>query len=348
MKTSLQIQTEEENSIIERLKSSPFAFISVISFESRCTTVAEQLVSNNLTPTKIITFSYKTKAIPESLDKSLREDNKSIFCNLFDCENNLINESAVSPYSSNILKHQMEELIEVIGNNLIVVDITCMTRIHIFILSELIATNRIDYSRVIFCYTGPQSYSVKPKSNLGWRDTILVSIGRNKPFRREGHAHGIVFTGHDSERLSIALAELEPGIGILLFSNTPRRPDFLLRARETNKPIRDRLLTLKMPRSDQDNKLTEYDQWSEFTFNINDFDKLNFYIEQEINSAVLDDGPIVLFPYGPKTLTLAAAIFLASSPVVDAWAVYPIPDGYSISYSTGSAMIHWMKINERK
>ena len=347
MKPKLQIQCEDNSLTFEKLKHVPFAFISVISFESRCTTVAEKLVSEGLLPSKTFTLSYKTKAIPESTDKDLREENEATFCDLFNYNNNLVNESAISPYSSNVLKRQMEELIKIIGDNRIVIDITCMTRIHIIVLSELIASNRIDHSKVFFCYTAPQSYSVKPKSNPGWRDTILVSIGRNKPFRREGHARGIIFTGHDSERLSIALAELEPGIGILLFSNTPRRPDFLRRAREANKAIQDRLLTLRMPRSDQDNKLTASDQWSEYTFDINDFDRVNFYLEQEVNNAVSDDGPIILFPYGPKTLTLATAIFLASFPSVDSWAVYPIPDGYSISYSTGSSMLHWMKVIER-
>lgn len=347
MKSKFRIQCEDSGLILKKLKHISFAFISVISFESRCTTIAKKLVSEGLLPSKTYILSYKTKATPESIDKDLREENRAIFCYLFESNGNLLEESAISPYSSNVLKRQMEKLIKIVGDNFIVFDITCMTKIHLIVLSELIASGRIDHTKVFFCYTAPLSYNIKPVSNIGWRDTILVSIGRNKPFRREGHARGIIFIGHDIERLSIALTELEPGIGILLFSNTPRRPDFLSKAREANKAIRDRLLTLKMPRSDQDNKLTTFDQWSEFTFDIINFDRLNFYIEQEVKNAISDDGPIILFPYGPKTLILAATIFLASSPSVNSWAVYSIPDSYSVSYSTGSSMLHWMKVMER-
>jgi len=57
-----------------------------------------------------------------------------------------------------------------------------------------------------------------------------------------------------------------------------------------------------------------------------------------------DQGPLILFPFGPKNLTLSASIILASARQVNVWAVYPVPFMYDIDYSQRSARVHWMRM----
>jgi hypothetical protein len=77
---------------------------------------------------------------------------------------------------------------------------------------------------------------------------------------------------------------------------------------------------------------------------LTDFRELSKLIGEQVVEAYPDEGPLILFPFGPKTLALSAGLLLASDKRVGAWAVYPIPDRYSIEYSQGSAALHWMDL----
>jgi hypothetical protein len=343
MMPSLKLKYENESSVFDELRSGHFAFLSVLSFESRCTAVAAILRRQQSLPFSAFVVSYQTEAVPKDIDSILREKHTKEMAALmtftkFDCC------KPISPYSSNILREQMINLLHNWTGMNLVIDITCMTRVHLFVLSSMIANGEIDWKKVVFAYTGPQSYNVDGNKALGWRDTILIPIGKNRSFRREGHARGLALAGHDGERLSIALSELEPASGLLVFANTPRRPDFLQRSREANHSIAQRLLTLRMPRDSSTAIHDSLDGWIETIVNINDFDKITKELIGQIQGAIKDEGPIILFPVGPKSLTFASAILLASTSGLDSWAVYPIPDGYSVNYSTGNSKTFFMKV----
>lgn len=340
----LQISLIERDKLYSQLRSQPFSFFGVVSFEKRCTTSAQNLVSNGLVPTEACFLSYKTRAFPEEINSFSMEANKRDFFRILENSCKLETPDPLNPYSINILRYQMDKLLSECSSSFYLIDISCMTRIHLFAIALLVATNKIDYSKVAFCYTCPQSYSLHKRGSIGWRDTVLVPIGKNRTFRREGHARGLVMAGHDSERLSIALSELEPASGLLIFAETPRRPDFLQRARESNRTISKRLLTLRMPRPFSSKETVSFDQWSEKFVELTSFGQFYSLIDPEIQAAINDEGPIILFPFGPKSLTLASGILLATTNNLNAWAVYPIPEGYPANYSTGSAMIHWMGV----
>jgi len=346
MNAFLELKAATEHESLAKLRNRPFAFLGVLSFEDRCVAVANILKREGLSPTQACVTSYQTRAVPEDLDSVLRARNFGLFALDLSCEG-CRQSCPLSPYSWNALREQMLGLLFKWKDLDLLIDITCMTRIHLFVLSSLIANGELPHERVTFVYTSPQSYNVDGNDSLGWRDTILVPIGKNRVFRREGHARGIVLAGHDSERIGVALCELEPASGVLLFANTPRRPDFLQRSREVIRPISKRLLTLRMPRQKENVIQGMYDSWLEGVVDIADFEELSRHLLPQIEDARKDKGPIILFPFGPKSLSMACGIVLASTPDINSWAIYPIPDGYPVSYSSGISKIHFFAVAPR-
>ncbi|MCI0557636.1 MAG: hypothetical protein MN733_04015 [Nitrososphaera sp.] len=83
--------------------------------------------------------------------------------------------------------------------------------------------------------------------------------------------------------------------------------------------------------------------WAEYVGEVGDLDRFADRILREVNAARTDNGPIILFPFGPKIQTFVASCILASLEAVDSWAVYPIPYGYPVNYSSGVAKTFWMK-----
>ena len=153
---------------------------------------------------------------------------------------------------------------------------------------------------------------------------------------REGHAIGIVLPGHDAERLAIALEELEPFSGIVVFANTPQRPDFLARSRETNKYVIDRLKTLSLNLNLRESLPTTHNpRWSFETSDIFKSQTISRCVDDAIEMAYEFRAPLVLFPFGPKIHTLIVSIHIAHAKYVDSYAVYPVPTRFQVGYTEG-------------
>jgi hypothetical protein len=153
-------------------------------------------------------------------------------------------------------------------------------------------------------------------------------------FKREGQSRGIILAGHDAERLSVALGELEPASGTLVYCGNPKRPDFLRRAREVNAKIERRLLQLRMPRSS--GPPAAVDGWTASSIDVGDFQALSTALRIQVNEAKREESPVILFPFGPKPDSLAVALLLREWGVGDAWAVYPVPRA-SVPHTEGVA-----------
>jgi len=125
-----------------------------------------------------------------------------------------------------------------------------MTRVHLVAVAEAVRRRHESLDELYFCYATPRSYGFQKGLLLGWRDTLFVPINMRRSLRREGNARGVILAGHNNERLSTALHELEPLSGVFIHAREEGRPDLLARGRELNKPIENRLLRLKMPDMD--------------------------------------------------------------------------------------------------
>lgn len=239
----------------------------------------------------------------------------------------------VNAFAFNHLRGLCSAFLDQAGKDIIVVDVTCMTRVHLLALSSAVLSMQDWPAEIYFCYATPQSYGFQAGVLSGWKDTLFVPIGRKRFFKREGHARGIVLAGHAGERLSVALQELEPASGRLIYAKMEGRPDLLLRAKEANAFIESRLRLLTMPRANGQARVS--DNWRVDVVGMNDFAALSEILSDEVSKVRPDGGPIMIYPFGPKPHTLFASLFLASQPDIQAWAIYPVPEEFDARYSVG-------------
>jgi hypothetical protein len=333
------IVTVPAGTFIENLKTRPFSFMAATSFEERSTAGAYFLNSHHLHPQDVHLFDYSTHVVPHEEYQRMHEKSQSDFQSLLaiDDLNGSIHNN-INAFAFNRLSHLCSKLVEQATSRTIVVDITCMTRVHIFALSYIFSNMQDTLNQVYFCYTTPLSYGFQSGIFLSWRDILFVPISGDRLFRREGHARGIIFAGHYGDRLSVALEELEPASGRLIYTKDETRPDLLLKAREVNKFIEDRLLLLTMPRVN--GSIISSDTWKIDIICLDDFTKLANILSEEIDKARSDEGPIMVYPFGPKPFTLFTAFFLIGQTDAQGWAVYPIPDRFDSQYSTGIGQLH--------
>jgi hypothetical protein len=324
-----QLKSIPASQIVAKLKGRSFSYVSVLSFEERCTAWPDTFGAQGCLPARLFFVNYATRVEPPDEDRQLRATYrdriratlKATKITSFE-KVNAFAAAALVELATNILNQSNDEPI--------VYDISCMTRVHLVALAQAIRRHR-SLPELFFAYATPRSYGFQKGLLLGWRDTLFVPINTKLSFRREGNARGLVFAGHSSERLSVALHELEPSSGVFVYAREEGRPDLLAKAKEVNKPIEDRLRRLRMPRMDK---------WRIETLGLNDCDGLNALVSAEILQAKNQRGPIVLFPFGPKPMTLAASLVLAFRDDLYSLAVYPVPESFDVNYSSGANQIH--------
>ncbi len=328
--------------VVETLSRRPWRLVAVVSFEDRCTAVASDLAKGGLPAPHLVLVDYVTSADPSDEDSIVRERHRGTLGSCFaSAQQSVVPPQLVNPYSMTALEQLNHDMLVSAPEDTIVLDISCMTRVHVLTLARLLSTSQLRSKRLFLGYTTPNSYG-RMGSRHGWRDTIHIQLGEVGALRREGHARGVVVLGHDPERLGMALNELEPASGTLLAVRNSRRPDFYRRAIESNTSIRDRLLSLRMPRPPEERASRAAEGWKEVTVNIADFRRTMEVVGEEAAAASNDDGPVVLFPLGPKPIVLAAGMALASFRQANPWAVYTIPERYDVRHSEGADLRLWM------
>lgn len=320
--------------ILNQLKVNEFVFIGTISFEERATAWAKSLVSNAAIPRKCYLFDYDTNAEPVEADKGLREGCRDFFFR-FLCPPGSFPQivETLHPFAINRLCQATEEILADSASSIILIDITCMTRVHLFATVSAIKRMAPRPIQIYFCYSTPGNYGPRSANRFGWRDVLFLPIGKRRLFHREGLGRGIIFAGYDGERLSVALTEIEPASGCMVYSNSIRRPDFLTRAREANRVVESRLNNLRMPRTSTPR--SDSDKWTKEVIDTFNFGQQIEAVKPQVTQAMKEDSPVIVFPYGPKPVTLSLALAIQDWCVDEAWAVYPIPERFSVSYSIG-------------
>ena len=339
----------EANSLIERISSKRFAFVAAISFEERSTAWAHFLWKQGLRPDEVILFDYNTKAVPENEDREMRNKCRKdfgVFLELKKPQESILD--SVNAFAVNQLNYLSANFLDRCqrDTDIIIVDITCMTRVHLIGLSSALRTRVGKTVQIFFCYATPRSYGFQQGILLGWKDTLFVPIGKRRFFKREGYSRGIIFAGHYGERISVALQELEPACGSLIYTKQEDRPDLLRRAKEVNNFIERRLSLLRMPRvkvGDQNS-----DRWRVEVIGLDDFPDLYKILINEAKLAAQDEGPIMIYPFGPKPITIFSSLLLGSIQDAQAWAVYPVPDRFDARYSVGVGYLYAYSLNSLK
>lgn len=316
-------------------RSRAFAYVGVISFERRATACLRDLGKRGTLPSYSVIFDYDTIADPPAEDRELRASSKHQFESLLHGRPHFLT-GPTNAFALNVLTSLMDQELASQATSLVFIDITCMTRIHLFASVAIALKLEALGKTVIYGYSSAHSYGISKQELFGWRDVLFVAAS-NAP--RDGGdvlSHGIISAGHDGERLSVALQELEPSSGLFIYPQNEKRPDFTAKAMLANEAVQRRLSVLRSPQRPGSPAGT--DRWHFEQIEVDDFQTLSERVQSQLDLASASKGMLAIYPFGPKPMTLCIADRVRRSSV-PAWAVYPVPDRFAVSYSSGTGTL---------
>lgn len=307
------------------------AWFGINSFEDRCLASLSRLAASDLRISSICFVDYPTLAQPEDDDRRIRKAHReSVAAIAASCGASLHNPS-VEAYASAGLDRELLKFSNATGGRRWVVDISCLTKIHVVTLASFLHSNESHRETVALVYTSPRAYGNldRVSKQIGWNDVIIAPVAYSAKMHNEGDSRGLVIAGHESERLWSALNEIEPASGVLVLGRIPSRPDITRLSEKINKGV------IKHMAVDYSSA------WTRQVVDVSDIRKLEDVVAQEVEKATRADAPVILYPFGPKSLVLAAASYLLKHYPFGSWFVYPVPARYDLSYSEGSSGSYW-------
>ncbi len=325
--------------ILTVLNSGRFALVMARSPEERSTACAKLLFDQEKIPYALHLIDYpRLRRSPDKAETvRLRQQDTILRSGI---RRDPIAEDGANPFAYNQLSKQIRSFLNRYVDLPIVFDFTCMTIVHLLALVSVLEFTPRRKHPVYLCYTTPRFYGFERIGYAGWKDVLFVPLGEPHPATNEGYARGLVLAGHDAERLGVALQEYEPDGGIVLYTMTRDRPDFLQRGREVNEMVVKRLLSLRIPGT---GKPAGVYAWEERGNVLDDPCTVVAIVKRLATSAIDENGPLVLFPFGPKLTILTAAMAICSHAGLSSWAVCPIPTAYLADTSFGSGDIYCIR-----
>jgi len=306
-------------------------WLGVNSFERRCVGSLEYLARSGVALRGVHLLEYPTRGFPEVIDRQLRRAHRDLVKASTHAANAQFETATVEAYASAQFEDYFSTLAETLGSTALIIDISCMTKIHVVALSTALATLEINATQTLLAYTSPRSYGNlnRSSSEIGWSDVLIAPIGTTARMRNESNSRGVIIAGHESERLWAALNEVEPASGLLALGSTPGRPDITRLSEKVNRRVISHMtLATEAP-------------WSRRVVDIADVALMRQLVRTEIAEAAKHEAPLILYPFGPKTLIYAAGEALLRGYPNDSWFVYPVPAGYHVSYSEGIGQTYW-------
>src|SRR6266550_1100704 len=149
-------------SLREYLQSENTLWLGALSFESRCTGTLEAIQHANLQLSRGVALDYSTNVYPSTEDRELREGNwdrlRSVATGA--CKDNF-DKIRIEPYSFSSMQQAFKELIISSRVEFVLLDITCMTKIHALATAAALAQPELLLKWAV-AYSIPENYG-----NLG-------------------------------------------------------------------------------------------------------------------------------------------------------------------------------------
>jgi hypothetical protein len=306
-------------------------WIGAASFEERSLGSLRQLAKAGASLDEVLIMLYETETDPLAEGEVRRRQHLKEMKRLALLLNaQRIRTVALSAYSYGAAERFFAEALLEDGCAL---DVSCLTKVHSLAAAASLAAARIP--RVFVAYSVPQNYpGVRPRHRLdGWSDIIVAPLARTSRLFNENSGRGMVLLGHESDRLIVALAEIEPAGGSLVFCASATRPDLVAMSRRRNQKIVRQLTAMRTS------------NWSVSTVQLNDLASVRHITRKEVDVARAQNAPIILFPYGPKPFLVGCCYEIAASYKENAWFVYPIPRSYDVNYTEGVSEVRWFCAN---
>jgi hypothetical protein len=307
-------------------------WVAALSFEERCIASLERLIDAGAAPSFGLLLQYPTEVRPANRDRIRRHRNYERLERL--CAQGAFPEGfleiEVDPYSFRSAQRAVGHALDQTQASSVVLDVSCLTKIHAIALADpAVLSDRVVWE---MAYTVPETYGhleSSTRSGTGWRDVLFLPIGATEGLANDSHARGIVLTGHEGDRLVVALAETEPYGGAIVTSSVERRPDLRRESVRRN----DKITRLLIGRSKA--------RWSHVFVDVRDPASLAKVVQEQIEAAISESAPVLLFPFGPKPFVALTAMQLTTTRELQAWFVYPVPVSYDVDYSYGVGRTTW-------
>ena len=315
-------------------------FIGALSFERRCIGALLAYLAEHDRVGDAILLDYAGDATPGADALERRNAHYDAISRACAERNVRAIRTRVSPYAMTPLRDIVRSAS--VTANRVVVDITCMTRPHVLSVAATVT----EFDSWLVGYTRAVGYGNlgAADANGGWRDTLVLPLHEDATLRNEGVALGLVLLGHEPARTGLALDELEPGAGIVVSSLDQARPDLQRVALRTHGPLLNYLERLRMPgpRGALLHNYIDREGWDEAIVRLDALaDDAEAIARPLIAAARAVQGPIVLYPFGPKITCFVFGRILATAYREASWAVYPIPRSHPLDYSSGVGLTEW-------
>jgi hypothetical protein len=310
-------------------------FVMALSFEDRATCGAAKLVDQI---EELDVLDYGSRATPGQAARTARERAWDEVVDLTGPRPSVrLTRIAINPYSMRDLE---ETILASAPTTHTYIDISCLTRPHVIAVARACAELNAQHRPWTVVYTTPLSYGLNANSSVGfgWRDTLVLPIGREPSASNEGLSLGLVLLGQESERLQIALDEVEPAAGYAVHIVRRDRPDLYRRTLASNELLLRHLRSLRMPGQRADAIRSTFPSlgWVEQGIKIETLlYELGNIVDSVTTAARAAEAPVFLYPFGPKLSGFAAALMLASRYPEASWCIYPIAVTHPLDYSEG-------------
>jgi hypothetical protein len=308
-------------------------WLGAVSFEERCKGSLEVLLKLGVKLKRGIALNYQTNVRPGPHAEDRRNEN---WRDLERLARTVMIEGierrSAPAYLFQAAEETLNELVSDPEVDAIVLDITCLTKIHALAAASVLA-RRTGTPRWVAAYSMPENYGIDPERNQdlpAWKDIIIAPLAETAQLFNETSGRGIILPGHEADRLIIALSEIEPAGGLIAVADTKRRPDLRYITQRRNQKTIQQLARMRAS------------NWVKRVVGVTDTWMLGRYVDQQIQLAMQHEAPVILFPFGPKSMVFAAAHRLAGRYPESSWFVYPIPSSYDAEYSSGLDDTIWL------
>lgn len=322
-------------------------WIGAVSFEDRCSASLLSLTrERGIALVGATILDYPTTVYGDT-GEGVRRRNLEQLKGLCDISSVKPEVQIIHPYRSAeltaLLRSKEHEHSGPGGASAILVDLTCLTKVHKIVCAKWAHGARHDCSTFI-CHTKPEAYLVP--ASLGettrkWRDILLAPISdAHEQTGVEGsatgdwvdeHEFGVLLLGHDAARTRAALAHLEPDQCLVLVSSFGDGMEKeAVVSRTEHADLLERVRIGQLP------------GWSVQHVNMLPVD--NVMTVTRDWSASVGHGRRVLFPFGPGPLVFGATLGLLNDRASASWFVYPVPESYPADYSRGVGSTTWWSV----
>lgn len=314
-------------------KSRGCVFVMVNSYEARTSHAMQQFLAQINAPTEFILVDYRGGATSQTTAEERRNKNFELFLKkIKDAGHTRPAVQAIDPYSFSALNQFVQTLVRDHRESDIIIDLTCMTKVHAMALGASIAAlSPDDRRRFVMSYVIPDAYGILPKGEVaGWQRVIIAPLVQGAVLENERDSRAILLPGFEADRLVAALAEVEPSHGLAIIQGFESRPELGMMANDQTASVL---------------RLAPASQWEQMTCSILDPVTLLAEIGKETELAKRKHAPMFLYAFGPKPTAVLGAFELARKYPRGAWFVYPVPNGYAHIESVGVDRCLWYRFD---